>query len=256
MARKPREAAEKILSDNEYLKELAALIPDEKKDFILSALGERVMAKDDYSRDRDELVKKEAAVQGYKETLDSWYGEKAQLLEEAERLKAGQKAAAPAEGSAALKDLENYIKKDDLEKIVADRLRNSEETALNLFPRTMDLAVEHLQNYGTALKPTELVAYARKNGMTLENAYLDMTKDAREAKAAKAEEARVAKIREEIRAEITKEQGHGVFPVAPDSGIEGALSHLGGSDQANDRSKRLSAAIEDHYKNANSRRAS
>lgn len=254
MARKPREAAEAVFGSHDYLKEVLNLIPDEKKDTVLSVLGERIMAKDDYSREKDDLVKKEAAVASYKETLDGWYGEKAQLLEEAERLKAEKKQAAPVEGSAALKDLENYIKKDDLEKIVADRLRNSEETALNLFPRVMDLSVKHLHEYGKPLNPSEVIAHARKSNMTLENAYLDMTKEARDLKTAEAEKAKLEKIRAEIRAEVVKEQGHGVFPVAPDSGIEGALSGLASKD-GGDKSSRISSAVEDFYKNGMNRRS-
>lgn len=252
MAKKPREVAESVFGSNDYLKKVLALVPDEDRENVLSALGERVMAKDDYSRSMDDLTKKETAVLSYKETLDTWYGEKAQLLDEAEKLKAGKPAPVVEGGSAALKDLENYIKKDDLEKIVTARLKNSEETALNLFPRVMDLAVKHLHEYGKPLNPSEVIAHARKMETTLEAGYLDMTKDLREARAAKAEEDRRAKVREEIRAELQKENGHGVFPTGPNPGVESTLSGLG-QDGNNRSSNRLKDAIEDHYKNGAAR---
>lgn len=251
MSKKPREVAETVFNSNDYLKEVMNLIPDEKKDTVLSVLGERIMAKDDYSRGMDEVSKRSQAVSSYKETLDSWYGEKAQLLEEAERLKAARPVADPG-GSDTLKALEGYIKKDEVEKFINERVRNSEETGLALFPRTMDLAIKHLHEYGQPINPSDVIAFARKNNLSLENGYLEMTRETREQKAADQEKQRIAKMREEIRAEVVKENGHGIFPVANEPGYEGALAGLKGAE---DRSSRISSAIDDFYKNSASRRS-
>lgn len=249
---KPREVAEKVLTSNDYLKEVLALIPDEKKDPILAALGERIMAKEDYSRAQDSLREKEGAITAYKSTLDSWYGSNL------EKLEAGSKALeelekrgrnqdpAPSAGVAAL---EGYIKRDDAEKLLAARLRESEEQGLAVMAPLVKLSMQHLHDYGKPLDPDSVIAHARKHGQNLVDAYQDLTADVRQEKAKRAEEAREKKLREEIRAEVLKESGHGIYPVGADSGGSG----LAGLRSAKE-SVGVAAAIADFNANAMSRR--
>lgn len=254
---KPREVAEKVLSGNDYLKEVLALIPDDKKDPILSALGERVMARDDYSRAQDQLRDKEGAVTAYKATLDSWYGANLEKLEAGSKaLEALEKAPkdAPAGGapSAAVASLEGYIKKEDVEKLLTAKLRESEEQGLSVMAPLVDLTVQHLQEFGKRISPQEIITHARKHGQNLNEAYLDMTSEAREAKSKKDEESKMKKLREEIRAEVLKESGHGVYPVGVDSALGGsALAGL----KAPKEQVGVAAAIADFNANAMSRRA-
>lgn len=254
MAKSKKEVAEAELGGDPYLKEILALIPEEKKDTILSALGEKIMPRQDYSRAMDEIRNKETAVLTYKESLDRWWGENTQKLDEYEKLKSKASAdPAPSGGSDTLKALEGYIKKDEVDKLVNERLRQSEENGLNLFPSMMEIATKHLSEYGQVINPNEIIAHARSKNLSMRDAYMDLSKDLREEKAKKAEEARVAKMREELRQELMKEQGHGIFPVSPDSGVSSGLAGL--KAEIPNTSSRISAAIEDHFKNGATRRS-
>lgn len=244
---KAKEVAEKLMSGNAYLKEVLALIPDEKKDTVLNALGEHVMLREDYSRGKD-------AVDAYKQTLDGWYAEKVGFLESGskavEELEALKKASPAAGTSAAVTSLEGYIKKDEVEKLLNERLRQSEETGLAVMTPMVNLAAQHLHDYGKPLNSADVVAYARKNGKNLNEAYLDITADARQAKAEATEKARMEKLRQEIRAEVIKEQGHQVYPVGIESASGSALSGLKSKENTG-----VAAAIADYNANAMSRRA-
>lgn len=249
MAKSKKEVAEGTLSGNAYLKELLSLIPEEKKETILTALGEEIMPRADYSRAMDDLRSKEQAVAGYKSQLDGWYAEKLGTLEEYEKLKANPPATPPASGQLA--SLEGFVKTDEVKKLVSAAIQQSEETSLAVFAPMVKLAAEHLHTYGKPLDPNAVVAHARKNGTNLNDAYLEVTAEDRAARQASLEKAREAKLREEIRAEVLKESGHGIYPVGLDTGAS-TLSGLKPEGQAK---YGIAAAIADFQANAGTRRA-
>lgn len=256
MAKKKSEYAAEVLQKDDYLKEVLSLIPEDKKEVILDRLGERVMARDEFSRSMDDLRTKEQANVAYKETLDGWWNEKLSSLEEGDKAKAelAKLKGNTAPASDALKQLEGFIKKEDHEKIVSERIRASEEAGLNVITSLTKLGLSHLHEYGEALDPDAVVAAARKTNKSLHDAYMDLTTEKREAKRAKAEKDREEKLRAEIRAELQKEQGHGVFPTGPTLTPEMGGSALTGLKKQEGTG--VAAAVEDFFKNSTSRRAS
>lgn len=219
MKKKPHEYANDVLSNDDYLKKLLDKIDDGDREAVLGRLGEKIMAREDYSRGMDELREKDKAVAAYKGELDNWYSDKletltkgTQALTELEKLK---KAGTLEGGSKQLQDLEGYVKKDDVEKFVAERLRNSEEIGIAVMTQLGSVLSQHQHLYGEPLDTSALIAHAKAKGKSIQDAWSELTADKRQALEEKRTKAEREKLRSELRAELQKEMGHGVYPVGP-----------------------------------------
>ena len=262
MAKKTHEYAEEVLSNDDYLKKVLEKIEPTEKEQILSRLGERIMARDDYSRSLDGLREKEAANTAYKATLDNWFTEKLTDLEggnqaraELEKLKKQIPAGGdPNAGSSTIKDLEGYLKKDEAEKAFVAKLRESEEQGLQIYTELTAIGLQHMHEYGKPIDPRAIVNLARQKGITAAAAYSELSTDDRTAAEKRKADAHEKKLREEIENKVRSEMGHGVFPVSPSASVgDSTLSALRGDGKA---AVGVSAAIDDFYKNSGARRAS
>lgn len=256
MKKKPHEYAYDVLSNSEYTKKLLEKIDDSERESVLGALGERIMAKDEFSRGMDELRAKDQGVTAYKGELDSWYSEKLEFLsagaaaiKELETLKKNPSAPA-AGGSQQLQSLENYIKKDELDKIVTERVRQSESIGVAVMSQLGDVISKHHHLFGEPLDTTALIAYAQTKGKPIADAWQELTAEKHQALAEKKAKIERENLRAEIRAELQKEGGHGVYPVgAGEDATSPTLAALGFKKKdGEDSGFGVKAAVDEYYR--------
>jgi hypothetical protein len=256
--KKAHEYAAEVLSTDDYLKKILDKIDDGEKETVLSRLGERIMAKDDYSRGHDELRKKDEAIVAYKGTLDSWYADKLDLIQkgstaltELEKLKAAGTSTPSGEASASMKALEGFVKKEDVDKIVAATVQKSEETGLAVMTQLGTLIGQHHHTYGEPLDTAALISFARSKGSSLMDAYSEMTAERRQKLAEDTAKKEREKLKAEVRAELQKEQGHGVYPIADGETLSPTLSGLAAQNKKGTNGAEefgVKAALDEYYK--------
>lgn len=248
--KKPNEYAQDVLSNDDYLKKILDKIDGDDKDVVLSRLGERIMAKDDYSRGQDELRTKEQANLAYKNSLDEWYQDKLGVITEGQEALKKLKTVEgqPGPSSQALASLEGYVKKEDAEKIVEARLKNSEEISLAILTQMGNLIGQHQHLYKEPLDTAELISFARGKGLSLVDAYNEKYAEKAAARRADIEKAEREKLKADLRAELQKEMGHGAYPIAADEPST-TLSALGFKrDAAAPSPYGVQAAVEEFHK--------
>lgn len=253
--KKPKEVAEEVLGADPYLKKLLEKATElgGEADQILSALGERVMAKDEYSRAHDQLREKDRAVLAYKTQLDNWYNEKVEALSTGEtakaelaKLKAGAGGTQPP-ASSAVASLEGYVKKDEIEKYINERVALSENQGLTVMTQLGALVGRHHHTYGEPLDTNALVTFAREKGVGVAAAYDEMFAEKAKALTEKRAAAERKKLEEEIREQVRKEMGHGAYPVGPQEDSSGnTLSGLKQKQGESDYG--VQAAINEYYR--------
>jgi hypothetical protein len=213
------------------------------------------MARDDYSRGMDELRAKETSLEAYKGTLDGWYKEKLPLLEQGKtaseelaRLKAA--GGISTDASATMKALEGFVKKEDVDKYVSEQLRRSEEVGIHVMTQMSGLVAQHQHQYNKPLDTAALLVHARSKNLSLVDAYRELTADDAKALQDKRAKEERSKLEQEIRSQLQKEMGHGVYPVASEESTSPTLAGLSGQKKSADGAENfgVKAALDEYYR--------
>jgi hypothetical protein len=162
----------------------------------LTELGARGLAQSDYSRQMDEIRRKEQELATAQSQINEvatqqtdWWNVNKPALEEYTRLKASGSVTPPAVTPPA----STGISKEDLEKYLGERDR-SYATVLGL---TTTLATRHYQHFGEVLDAQDLIAYAEKNRLPLAEAYNQKFAEPIKARNEKLETERIDKLVQE-----------------------------------------------------------
>jgi hypothetical protein len=163
----------------------------------LTELGARGLAQSDYSRQMDEIRRKEQELATAQEQINTvatqqtdWWNVNKPALDEYTRLKAGGTVIPPVATPPAAPA---GISKEELEKYLGERDR-SYATVLGL---TTTLATQHYKNFGEVLDAQELIAFAEKNRLPLAEAYQQKFAEPIKARNEKLENERIDKLVQE-----------------------------------------------------------
>lgn len=270
---KPKEAA------TEYLKEVLAKIPDEVKrkaveeailgtEEVLEDIGGHILRKSDHSRAMDEARAAKEKADQHKATLDTWFQTNqrtisdglaalARVKELEEQVAKGSthqdlddpEAVTAATVSKALEKLQasGYVKKDEVERLVAQTRLATERDGMVIMNALNKLSLSHFKDHGEILDVDALVALAQEKQMPLVNAYQVFAAEKIEAKAKKDVEAKEKKLREEIEAKVRKEMSAGPpYPVGGDE--PSTLAGLTPAKDAAVKSGSLKNAVEEYHR--------
>lgn len=249
----PRERAQEVLTNDEYLKTLLDGMPADKKDTILEKLGGYMLKQDEFNRLANQTT-------AHRERLDVWYAENqaaiAEGLEakaELERLKAeGTQAGKPPAGDdedeitkTMKKDPPSGLTKDEVERMLAERQALIEQRGLYTIGNVYELGLDHFKRFGEKLDITGLYETARKNQVDLNTAYQIFAKDkideANEAAEKQKFEMLKAKAREEALRELSQNPN---LPYIPPTTEPGVLSGL----KDGNKQHGVQAAVEEFYR--------
>lgn len=250
----PKERAQEVLTNDEYLKTLLDGMPADKKDTILEKLGGYMLKQDEFNR----LANQTSA---HKERLDVWYAENqaaiAEGLEakaELERLQAERSTKPPAgddddEISRTMKreapPAPSGLTKEQVEQMLAERQALIEQRGLYTIGNVYELGLDHFKRFGEKLDITGLYETARKNQVDLNTAYQIFAKDkideANEAAEKQKFEVLKAKAREEALRELSQNPN---LPYIPPTTEPGVLSGLKDGNKGHG----VQAAVEEFYR--------
>jgi hypothetical protein len=240
-----------------YVQKILAAIPEAERDAVKKVLeseavsenfGSALLAAEEAQAKAEEL---KTAALAYKDELDTWKTEQEQSLAARKTELEKAKPAEPAPTAAPVQtpsDLSGYLKKDEAAKILTEARGQFGSQALGYAAALTKLGLRHLHDYGEALDVDGLIAAATKAQKPLEQVYEDLTKEAREAKAAEAKTKEREKLKEEVRQEILSKQGHGLYPPTGEEPLGNALDGLLAKKE--DRNFGVKAAIDDLHRMA------
>lgn len=171
----------------------------------LTLLGDGVLARSDYSKQKDTLDTLQGQLQADYDRLNAWYADNepklagyATLESELARLKAGTGGTPPptppADGGKP------SMTKEELEAFLNER----DQSYAAVLGLTNKLTATHLKDFGEVLDTSELIDYARKNRMSLDAAYQTKFAEQLKAKRDAVETERINKLADERVAEKLK----------------------------------------------------
>lgn len=236
MSKKDDKAKERRERGLTYVTELLALVPEGareavkeelNRDEILDHAGESVLRRADYSRHMDETKKAQEALEISIKKYDDLYAKNIVWRQEnvsaAEEMKAENErykavlAADPLLGgngegggdltpahSPAGADLKDYIKREDAEKALKERLEETERNGIQLMAMVSNIQARHLKDFDEVLDAQELFEHANKVGLPLPTAYQDFVKDRVEESRETAHKEALKQAHEEGRMEALK----------------------------------------------------
>ncbi len=220
-----------------YLTELLARVPEDRreaikedlaKDEILEHIGDDVLRRSDYSRVMNEQQKAQETLQADIDKYQKLYDDNVRwrqsqedgvktMQTENDRYKAvlaadpllggnGDGVSDPPDPShlPAGVDLSGYIKRDEAEKALKERLEETERNGVRLMAMLSTIQATHLKQFDEALDAQELFEHATKVSLPLPAAYQDLVKDRVEESRQKVHKEEVAQAREEGRIEALK----------------------------------------------------
>jgi hypothetical protein len=205
MAKKTEDAFEKFLAT------VLAATPEESRAKVEEALrietlrpviGERVLAKDDYSRAHDALREErqrfEAEVNEAKTRIDGWqdwYGktaqELAQLREKAQTYESTYGTLDPSHPQP------RYVTADDIDKRLNETLQGRDAAAIAFADQLTDVKIDHFRTWGEKLNTKDFLKFADQAKLPLDLAYDRYTQERRDAKAQTDLEEKLKQAREE-----------------------------------------------------------
>lgn len=159
----------------------------------LTELGARGLAQSDYSRQMDDIRRKDQELADaqaeiarvHKEQTD-WYAANKPALDEYNRIKAGgTPPAAPVPPAAPA-----GISKEDLDKVLGDRDRSYAQ----VLGITSTMTAQHYKDFGEVLNVADLIAFAEKNRLPLADAYAQKFAEPIKARNDKLESERIEKL--------------------------------------------------------------
>lgn len=228
--------AKKVAAGKSFMAGVLAKVPESKRAAVqalledpdaqeaLDLVGSGTMLQADYSRMANEVKVGEEKNKTWKTQLDDWWNAKNAelnkltvdnaLLREG-RTPAGEgepePAAAAAAAAAALRtpavDLTGYVKKEDVERTINERVTAASQQVVPLVTVLNKLSMQHYKDFGEILDTDALVAHARATQTPLDKgAYESFAKDKLDEKAKKKHDEEIAAARkagaEEARAAI------------------------------------------------------
>lgn len=191
---------EKVLAkikDEAKRKEMEALLFDDE---IVEFVGTGTLAQEEFSRAMAGVQGLEERNKNWKINLDTWHADKLKDLEEGAAAKARLAALGSGGGGnpnpdpdnpnpnpntqpAARVDLTGYLKKEEVEKFINDRIGAASAEVVPLVTTTARLVDHHRATFGEALDIDGLVAHCRKTGLAMDRGgYEDFIKDKLKAK--------------------------------------------------------------------------
>lgn len=258
-----------------YLKELLARVPEDSRESVLEVLqtddildhvGDSVLRQSDYSRGMDEqrrateaLAADVARYQGLYDDNVRWRASQADNVTALEAENARFKnmlAADPILGDggggedpskATLHsngvDLSDYVKREEAEKQLKDRLAETERNGIQLMAMISTIQARHLKNFDEALDAQELFEHATKTNLPLPAAYQDFVKERVEESREKEHKEEIARAKEEGRIEALRAP---VLPHIVENSEPTAIDVLGMNDK--ERSEfGLKKATDEYY---------
>ena len=220
-----------------YVMELLAMVPEDRReavkeelntDEILDHVGENFLRRSDYSRGMDAQRKAQETLKADIEKYQTLYADNIRwrqsqedgvktMKAENERYKTvlavdpllggnGEGGGDPTASHlpADAPDLSAYIKREDAEKALRERLEETERNGVQLMAMLSTIQATHLKQFDEALNAQELFEHATKVSLPLPAAYQDFVKDRVEESRQKAHKEEVAQAREEGRMEALK----------------------------------------------------
>lgn len=212
-----------------YLTELLARVPEDRREGVLEVLqaddildhvGDSVLRQSDYSRGMDEqrrateaLAADVAKYQGLYDDNVRWRASQADKVTkmEAENVRFKTMLTAdplldPEGGDDPSRtplhpngvDLKDYVKREDAEKQLKERLEETERNGIQLMAMISSIQTRHLKDFNEVLDGQELFEHATKTNLPLPAAYQDFIKE-------RVEESRETAHKEEIKR--AKEEG-------------------------------------------------
>lgn len=231
---KEEKAKERRERGQTYLKELMARVPEDnreaveevlKTDEVLDHIGEHVLRQSDYSRHMNETKKAQDTLQADIDKYQKLYDDNVRwrqsqedsvktMQAENDRYKTmlaadpllggeGGDGTPPTRPNGEL-DLKDYIKREDAEKALKERLEETERNGVQLMAMLSTIQAKHLKEFDEALDAQELFEHATKSKLPLPAAYQDFVKDRVEESRKKAHEEEIKQAREEGRMEAIR----------------------------------------------------
>lgn len=275
MAGKTKEEKAKERRDRgqTYLTELLARVPEDRReaigevlqtDDVLDHIGEGVLRQSDFSRSMNETKKAQEILKVDIEKYQKLYDDNVRWRQsqvdsvvameaENQRFKTmlaadpllggnGEGGGDPIPpGRNAGPDLKDYIKREDAEKALRERLEETERNGVQLMAMISNIQARHLKDFDEALDAQELFEHATKVKLPLPAAYQDFVKDRVEESRKKAHEEEVTRAREEGRMEALRTP---VLPHNVGNNEPTVLDVLGMKDRSEFG---LSKAVDDYW---------
>lgn len=255
----------------EVIDEMAKYLPEEQQSVFrdtvtgseaaLKYLGDAALMRSDYSRRQDELAEKQAELEAYKNQLDEWYQEKLPVIEAGSRAMASDgndepptTPTSPIRTPAAPQvDLKDYIKKSELESLIAQRAAQLEQRSALLGAAVSSLGFKHQKDFNEPIEPLmpQIYDLAAKKQIPLDAAYAEVTAERRAALEEQRQKEARKKLKEELRQEIlTEQRANPMLPYAPSTTEPSTLTGLtkDASKQPTAGEYGVQAAVDEFYR--------
>lgn len=209
-------------SGKAFLDQVLAKLPESLRDGVktafaapeaadaLTAVGDGVLARADYSRAMDDIKAKETTLTSDYDNLNAWYTENKDRLGKVESL---EQQIAKLQGQPPPKPVDPVVPagltREDVDKILLER----DKGYARVLGLTTQVAARHLRVFGEEPDMQGVIEIATKKGLSLEDAYREKYSDQLAEKAKAAEHDRVEKLVTERLAEERKKQAEHPFPL-------------------------------------------
>jgi hypothetical protein len=177
----------------------------------LTAVGDGVLARSDYSRSMDEINAKEAQITEDYEKLNAWYAENKDTLAKVPTLEAelAKRGGTPPPDIPPKEPPVTGLSREDLDKVLEDRDRNY----AGVLAYTNTLTAKHLNDFKEVLDVQGVIDHAQKNKVSLDQSYRTLYAEKIAAKLKAEDDARINKTVEERLAEERKKFSDQPFPL-------------------------------------------
>lgn len=213
-------------SGKAFLDQVLAKLPESLRDGVktafaapeaadaLTAVGDGVLARADYSRAMDEIKAKETTLTSDYDNLNAWYAENKDRLGKVESLeqqiaKLQGQAPNPPPPSPTPSPGPAGLTREDIDKILLER----DKGYARVLGLTTQVAARHLRVFGEEPDMQGVIDIATKKGVSLEDAYREKYSEQLAEKAKAAEHDRVEKLVAERLADERKKQADQPFPL-------------------------------------------
>ncbi len=192
----PREHGTSIIEDilgkanlsEEKAAAVKLLLTDDTFVSVVEGIGEAGLRRSDHSREMDEL-------KTYHTQLTEWFdANKAKLADldtlatknaELQAALSAMAAGDNGDGKGSLPagfDPTKVVTKDDLDKMLNDRISQASREVVPLINLTVKLTQQHRREFGEDIDPDDILNHAARNKLNLVEAYNDLTKEKRDTK--------------------------------------------------------------------------
>lgn len=244
----PKEYGSRMLGN------LLPLFPEDKREVVKAAfeaaeaaqveLGKSGLRQEDYSRAQDEArAAKEKADKHYTD-LTAWHQAAKTEIDEAKKLRAriaeleagGGASVIGADGTSPKVDLTGYMRKDEVEALIATTRQELATFATNGAATFSQLALSHYKEFGEVLPQAELLEFCRTTGLPVDRGGYDSYVGARRNEKTKLDLAEQLKAAERAGYERARTETYTASPTfgGNDAGEGGTLSGLGAKKSSAD----------------------